>query len=178
LAQAARGYHYDWKVLAAHAEAVNSLRILLLGVLLAHDLLAAPIPSALVDAAHAEPSVERAARIFCRYLNQLGAAGPGLVQRWSIPLAMISQRPSCFRYALARAFLPAPRDFDFVSLPYGLWPLYYVVRPLRFALEKVLIRSASAKGCSTEVNSRARKDDDANRIPANSAIIPASLSDH
>jgi len=115
---------------------LGSLRILLLGLLLAHDLLGAAIPNVLIEAARGERSVERGARIFCRYFHQLGAKGPGLFQRWSIPLAMIPQRAARFRYALARAFLPAPKDFDFVNLPYALSPLYYAVRPLRLALQK------------------------------------------
>ena len=136
VAQAARAYRYDWEALAARAKSLGSLRILFLGVLLAHDLLGAAIPDALIDAARAEPCVQSGARTFCSYFHQLGANGPGLLQRWWIPFAMISQRSARLRYALARAFLPATRDFDFVSLPFILSPLYYAVRPLRFALQK------------------------------------------
>jgi len=136
VAQAARVHKYDWEALAGRAKMLGSLRILLLGLLLAHDLLGAAIPNVLIEAARGERSVERGARIFCRYFHQLGAKGPGLFQRWSIPLAMIPQRAARFRYALARAFLPAPKDFDFVNLPYALSPLYYAVRPLRLALQK------------------------------------------
>lgn len=137
VAQATRAYQYDWEALAARANSLGSLRILLLGVLLAHDLLGAAIPNALIEAARAEPSVQNGARTFCRYFHQLGANGPGLLQRWWIPLAMIPWRSARLRYALARAFLPATRDFDFVTLPYALSPLYYAIRPLRFALQKI-----------------------------------------
>jgi hypothetical protein len=136
VAQAARAYRYDWEELAARARSLGSLRILLLGVLLAYDLLGAVIPDALIDAARAEPFVQSGARTFCRYFHQLGANGPGLLQRWLIPLTMIPQRSARIRYALARAFLPATKDFDFISLPCILSPLYYAVRPLRFALQK------------------------------------------
>jgi Uncharacterised nucleotidyltransferase len=136
VAQAARAYQYDWEALAARAKSLGSLRILLLGVLLAYDLLGAAIPDALIDAARAEPFVQSGARTFCRYFHQLGINGPGLLQRWLIPLTMIPQRSARIRYAFARAFLPATKDFDFVSLPFTLSPLYYAVRPLRFALQK------------------------------------------
>ena len=136
VAYVAHAYQYDWEELAARARSLGSLRILLLGLLLAHDLLGTAIPDALIDAARVEPSVQNGARTFCRYFHRLGVDGPGLLQRWLIPLAMIPQRSARIRYALARAFLPATKDFNFVSLPFSLSPLYYAVRPLRFALQK------------------------------------------
>jgi hypothetical protein len=136
VAQAAHAHQYNWEALTANAKSFRSLRILLLGVLLAHDLLGASIPARLINAARAEPSVQRGARIFSSYFHQLGPNGPGLFQRWSIPLAMIPQRSARLRYALARIFLPAAADFDFINLPFILSPLYYAVRPLRFALQK------------------------------------------
>jgi hypothetical protein len=136
VAQAAHAHQYDWEALAAHARSLGSLRMLLLGVLLAYDLLGAAIPDPLIDAARAEPSVQRVARTFFRYFHQLGTNGPRLFQRWSIPLAMIPHRPARLRYALTRAFLPASADFDFVSLPFTLYPFYYAIRPLRFVLQK------------------------------------------
>jgi putative nucleotidyltransferase-like protein len=136
VAQAARTHQYDWEALTARAKSLGSLRILLLGVLLAHDLLGTSIPARLINAACAEPSVQHGAHIFSSYFHQLGTDGPGLFQRWSVPLAMIPQRSARLRYALARTFLPAAADFDFVSLPIILSPLYYAVRPLRFALQK------------------------------------------
>jgi hypothetical protein len=142
VAQVARAYQYDWEALAARANSLGCLRILLLGGLLAHDLLDAEIPGGLIGAARAEPSVERGARCFIRYFHQLGADGPGLLQRWSIPLAMIPQRSARFRYALSRAFLPATKDFDFVSLPFAIPALYYAIRPLRLGLQKARILCA------------------------------------
>jgi hypothetical protein len=134
--RATRAYQYDWPALAARATSMGSLRILWLGVLLAHDLLGASIPERLIDAARAEPSVQRAARTFCRFFCTLAPDGPGLYQRWSIPLALIPQRSARFRYALGRAFLPATEDFDFVSLPWSFCAFYYAVRPLRLAWQK------------------------------------------
>ncbi|MBV8361700.1 MAG: nucleotidyltransferase family protein [Deltaproteobacteria bacterium] len=149
VAHAARAYQYDWETLTARAKSLGSLRILLLGLLLAHDLLGTTIPDALIDAARTEASVQSGARIFCRYFHQLGVNGPGLLQRWSIPLAMIPQRSARFRYALARAFLPATKDFDFVNLPFTLSPLYYAIRPLRFASQQIPNRLRYTPGPST-----------------------------
>jgi hypothetical protein len=144
VAHAASAHDYDWNRMAAYSRSLGSLRIMLLGVLLAHDLLGAMIPGALINAARAEPAVTRGARAFCRYFYNLGADGPGLHQRWSIPLSMIPQWSARIRYAVARAFVPARKDFDFVTLPDALSPLYYAARPLRFALQKTpnLVRNA------------------------------------
>jgi len=141
VAQAVRAHHYDWDRLLARSKSMGSLRIVLLGMLLAHDFLGAAIPEALIDAARAEPAVVRGARTFRRYFDQLEANGPGLHQRWSIPLSMIGQRSARFRYTFARVFLPACKDFDFVTLPHSLFPLYYIARPLRLALQKSRIQS-------------------------------------
>ena len=156
VAHAACAYQYDWEALAARARSLGSLRILLLGLLLAHDLLGTAIPDALIDAARAEPSVQSGARTFYRYFHQLRVNGPGLLQRWLIPLAMIPQRSARIRYALARAFLPATKDFDFISLPFILSPLYYAVRPLRFALQKTpnLLRYGPGSSTRHETHNR------------------------
>ena len=149
VAQALRAHHYDWDRLAARSRSLGSVRIISLGVLLAHDLLGAAIPDTLIDAARAEPAAVRGARSFRRYFNRLEANGPGLHQRWSIPLSMIPQRSARFRYALARALLPASIDFDFVCLPHALSPLYYLARPLRLALRKTPNLFRYAVGLST-----------------------------
>jgi hypothetical protein len=145
VAQAVHAHQYDWERLAARANSLGSLRIFLLGLLLAQDLLGVAIPDALIDTARAEPSVVRGALTFCRYFGQFRADGPGPLQRWSIPLSMIPPRSARFRYALTRALLPASKGFEFITLPDALFPLYYAVRPLRFALQKTpnLIRYAA-----------------------------------
>jgi hypothetical protein len=149
VAQAVRAHQCDWERLVARAGSLGGLRILWLGLLLAHDLLDAAIPGELIDAARAEAAVVRAALGFRRYLGGLAVSGPGLLQRWSIPLAMIPQRSARLHYALARALLPASKDLDFVTLPRPLFPLYYLIRPLRCALEHApgLLRGA-ANSCA------------------------------
>jgi hypothetical protein len=136
VAQAARAYECDWQGLYERARALGNSRILLLGALLAYELLAAPIPETLIAAARADSSVRRAAHTFYRYFYLQETGGPGLHQRWSVPLAMIEHRSARLRYLLARALLPATRDFDIVSLPSTLSALYYAVRPLRLVWQK------------------------------------------
>jgi hypothetical protein len=136
VAAAAHTYNYDWEALAARAKVLGGRRTLLLGGLLAHDLLGAAIPGTVITAARGEPAVACAARIFCHYFHRLEVNGPGLFQRWSIPLGMIPGGGARFRYTLARTFLPAAADWELVSLPQVLFPLYYVLRPVRLAWQK------------------------------------------
>lgn len=135
VACAVRVNQYDWDRLTADSRALGSERIVLLGLLLAHDLLDADVPQAVATRARADPAVLRASDIFRRYFYQLATIGPGLFQRWSIPLSMIPQRAARIRYLLGRAFLPSPKDFTLVSLPRMLFPLYYALRPFRLALQ-------------------------------------------
>jgi hypothetical protein len=67
----------DWDVTEARARATGSYRILLLGVVLAHDLLAAPVPTRLLERAYAERAVARLAREVWRVLE---TGQPGLAQ--------------------------------------------------------------------------------------------------
>jgi hypothetical protein len=106
VAQAVRVHDYDWEQLARRVNALGSMRILLLGVLLAHDLLHASIPAAMISAARAEPSVTYGGRTFCNYFYRLESDSPGLLQRWSIPLAMIPRWRARCRYALTRGLAP------------------------------------------------------------------------
>jgi hypothetical protein len=133
ISEATRAYQYDWESLAARANSVGSLRMLLLGGLLAHDMLGAEIPPSVIARARGEHSVTRAAMMFSRYFYELGEEGPGLFQRWSIPVALIPGRTERLRYLFGRTFLLAADDLNFVELPQQLLPIYYVVRPLRLA---------------------------------------------
>ncbi len=46
---------------------------------------------------------------------------------------------------LPAAAVPTDNDFDVVSLPEALWPLYYVVRPFRLLAERVGLLEAGAR---------------------------------
>lgn len=46
---------------------------------------------------------------------------------------------------LPAAAVPTDNDFDVVSLPESLWPLYYLIRPFRLAAERVGLLTAGAR---------------------------------
>lgn len=141
-------YSIDWDELGAQAERAGARRALWLGVLLAHELLEAGAPTGVLEAARREPAVVRAARTFIGYARDPGDAGPGFYQRWSVPLRVIAGSGARLRYAAARTLLPSADDREFLRLPLALYPLYYLLRPVRVALKegpaalRRLVRSA------------------------------------
>ena len=126
----------DWDELDARAERTGARRALWLGVLLAHELLDAAAPADVLEAARREPAVVRAARTFIGYARDPGDAGPGFYQRWSVPLRVIAEPWARLRYVAARALSPSAADREFLRLPLTLYPLYYLLRPVRVALKE------------------------------------------
>lgn len=148
LAELMRVSPIDWEELCARAARAGARRALGLGVLLAHELLGAAAPASVLDEARRERAVVRAARSVIGYVTNPTGDGPGFRQRWSVPLRVIAAPGARLRYLAARALLPSADDRGFVRLPVVLYPLYYLLRPLRVALKegpaavRRLVRSA------------------------------------
>jgi hypothetical protein len=138
IATLTRAAPIDWDRVEAISERAHSRRVLLLGVLLAHDLMEAQVPGRLLDAAWHERSVISAARTFVSYAMDTAAAGPGIYQRWSIPVRMIERPAARIRYIVSRGLFPSAEDRGFLYLPQALASLYYLVRPMRIALKKIV----------------------------------------
>lgn len=126
----------DWEDLRARAARAGAGRALSLGLLLAHEMLDAAVPTEMIEAARRESAVVRAARGFIGYVSDPGDDGPGLYQRWSVPLRVIATPGARLRYLAARALLPSADDREFIRLPPALDPLYYLLRPLRVLLKE------------------------------------------
>lgn len=137
IAMLTRAARIDWERVDAISDGARSRRVLLLGVLLAHDLMEAQVPGRLLDAAWHEHSVISAARAFVSYATDTAASGAGIYQRWSIPVRMIERPAARIRYVVSRGLFPSAEDRAFIYLPQALASLYYLVRPMRIALKKM-----------------------------------------
>lgn len=126
----------DWDDLRARATRAGAHRALGLGLLLAHELFDAAVPADALEAARRERAVVRAARGFIGYVSDPANDGPGFYQRWSVPLRVIDKPRARLRYLAARALLPSADDREFLRLPPALYPLYFLLRPLRVALKE------------------------------------------
>jgi len=136
IAELIRVSSIDWDELSVRAERARAGRALGLGVLLAHELLDAPVPPRALEAARREPAVVRAAVTFVRYVTNPGDDGPGFWQQWSVPVRVIAGPGARMRYMAARALLPTADDRNFLRLPAALDPLYYLLRPVRVAFKE------------------------------------------
>jgi hypothetical protein len=144
----------DWDELCARAERAGAQRALALGVLLARELLGAAVPASVLEAFRREHAAARAARTVIAYVTNPTDAGPGFYQRWSVPLRVIAEPRARLRYLAARALLPSADDRRFLRLPAALYPLYYLVRPLRVALKEA---SAAFHRLARSARSRVRQ---------------------
>lgn len=123
----------DWQRVTRQARAHGAERMLRLAVVLAADVLKAPVPPAVLAAARADPAVvDLASRAQVWLFAQDGSA-PGPWTRvkffWRVR-ERLWDRVRDFALALVT---PAPTDWEAVRLPGALSGLYYLVRPLRLA---------------------------------------------
>jgi hypothetical protein len=54
---------------------------------------------------------------------------------WIVPLRTIARPRARLAYVLDRALAPTYDEWRFAPLPRGLFPLYYLIRPLRLLIE-------------------------------------------
>ena len=125
----------DLMAILDEATTLGSRRMFLTGILLAHELVGAPVNSDVVAIARRDRAVESLAR---RVASQLfSGAGPGRSQfdPWAVPIRSIESTRARMRYIVRRMLAPTMGDYELVPLPTSLFPLYWVIRPFRMAVQ-------------------------------------------
>jgi hypothetical protein len=130
----------DWKLLVEEAREYRTYRMVLLGLCLANRWLKAPLPPDVGDMISADRAItslaQRIGAGFFTYGNTRR-----MLEQWAqqfvVPLKVIETRPGRWRYCVVRFARPTLRDGEFVRLPKPLFPLYYVLRPVRLLLAAV-----------------------------------------
>jgi hypothetical protein len=117
------------------AQRSGCLRMLLLATVLAADLLDAPIPLVFADSIRRDGAIASIATDIERRLFMNVGMRARLYLEWVVPLRTIVTTRGRLRYFASRVFTPNPDDFDFLSLPPLLYPLYYAMRPFRLAVQ-------------------------------------------
>jgi hypothetical protein len=124
----------DWNAIVAEASESHSLRMLQLGLCLAHDLLGTELPEDVLAVASASKPVSTVARRIARKLvspeSRSSIVDDALVQIW-----MTDGFQRRFRLVVERGLQPTVVDWQFVKLPRSLFFLYYVLRPARIAAQ-------------------------------------------
>jgi len=125
----------DWALLLDRACTAGALRTLLLGLHLAKDWLAAPLPPSVQNSIAADPAVASiASTLRERLFEEHGEASNPLQSFW-LHCHVQSSLDRCLRYAARALFTPSSGDWRHLQLPRSLFPLYYLVRPIRLAVQ-------------------------------------------
>ncbi|HEV2521832.1 MAG TPA: nucleotidyltransferase family protein [Candidatus Acidoferrales bacterium] len=125
----------DWTFLLRIAAKMESTRVLLLGLCLAHDLFDAPLPRQLLEEICRDRTVQELAQKVCEQYAGASDLSAGV---WSRAVFRFQSRDGLrkgFRHTLRLALSPTESDRQTVRLPRLLAPLYTIVRPWRLLRE-------------------------------------------
>jgi hypothetical protein len=132
---------WDWAGLLSRATALRMRRILLLGVSLAHELLAEPVPPEVLSPAQADPAVPALCREVQEKLFARGGAGLGFLERVCFHLRARERLRDKITYLWISLAQPTSEDWRWLPMPDYLYWLYYVLRPWRLLWQRVILPS-------------------------------------
>jgi hypothetical protein len=122
----------DLRALIEEAARLHFKRMVLLGLLLAHRLARAALPEDVLGVINKDSAVTALGEgISTRLLAQSGT--PSELERWAVVLRTIERPRDRLQVLLSLVLLPTTSDHASLRLPRSLYPLYYLVRPLRLA---------------------------------------------
>jgi hypothetical protein len=130
----------DWHFVVQEADDLGLKRTLVTGLLLAQGLLGASLPPILAQNLKVDPTAKALAAQACTHLF----AEPG--ERWGLRGGITCQleirerlrdRTKIFLRYFLHKLKPSERDHWFLPMPKFLSVAYYVVRPVRLALERM-----------------------------------------
>jgi hypothetical protein len=125
----------NWAGVVEQARSLRCERILLLGLVLAHDLLEAPVPEDLLQSARTLSVVRTLA---AQVWEQMFGAANGRMAALDGALFHLRVRERLadgLRYSLSLALAPTVADWTAVRLPAPFAILYPLLRPVRLALK-------------------------------------------
>lgn len=124
-------YNMDWEELMELARALGSQRVLLLGLYLARDLLEADLPHEITQKMESDPVVQTLAdQVYKRLFSERNGAAK-FFENPLFQLRLKERFRDKVRYIVRSAAVPSHEDWEYLPLPAGLSPLYYLFRPLR-----------------------------------------------
>jgi len=129
-----------WERVIVQASELGGERMLLLGLFLAHELLEAPLPEKISQRINADPTVKALGRqIGAQLFREASTLGGVFKEAYFHPLhlKMKESLADKIRYCVRAATTQTVDDWELVSLPNFLLPLYYVLRPIRLAAKYV-----------------------------------------
>jgi hypothetical protein len=122
----------DWDAVLERATRLGGVRLVLLGLTLAADVLDAPVGHALRARARADRVVPTLAARMQERLFEPGATQPAHGPEWLRWCAGVRERArDQWRCAWRIVLRPGPADWAWIRLPQRLAGLYYLTRPMR-----------------------------------------------
>jgi hypothetical protein len=125
----------NWTLLTQIAAKLQSTRVLLLGLYMAHDLFDAPLPGQLLEEIGRDSTVqELAEKVYERYAD-ISDPGAGVLPRAVFRIRLRDGIGQGLRHTWRLAISPTESDRQKVRLPRWLTPLYRLIRPWRLLRE-------------------------------------------
>ena len=121
----------NWPRVMEHAAALGSKRMLQLVLLLAGELLGAPLPDDVSRELHSDSSVKALTAAVTKRLFEKRTDPPGIIETAALHLKMRERLRDRARYCLVLALGTTVGDWTSVRMPSRLFFLYYAVRPFR-----------------------------------------------
>jgi hypothetical protein len=123
----------DWETLLERAMVTRCTRMLSVALLLAHQVLTARVPPAVVAFAARDVAASKVAAQIGRELGG-NVPSPGRFRNLGRLLRLMDRPVERFRYLTIGGFTPTMLDRSFVALRREFYPAYYLVRPVRLAI--------------------------------------------
>ncbi|MGR9072526.1 MAG: nucleotidyltransferase domain-containing protein [Gammaproteobacteria bacterium] len=150
IAQLVKSDRWNWDALIGKAEASNSLRPLLLGLLLSHLVFENLLPEPVKAAIKSEPmAMQLADDVISNAFNKTGclnietpdkrATFKSHILRLLFNLKL-SASPAYKLHCLLTPLLPGINEFRLIRLPHALFFIYFVLRPLRILRDQLPFR--------------------------------------
>ncbi|HTC63017.1 MAG TPA: nucleotidyltransferase family protein [Candidatus Saccharimonadales bacterium] len=135
IAKLATVQEVNWPLALEIAGEMESTRVLLLGLYLAHDLFGAPLPEPVLRAISRNGAVGKLAEKVCDRYARISDPDEGVLQRAMFRIQSRDGIGQGLRHTLWLALSPTESDRGTIYLPRWLSPLYALVRPLRLLRE-------------------------------------------
>jgi hypothetical protein len=120
----------DWKRLLTHAKEIRCVKILAVGLLLAHELLGAPVPGDVLEQIRAHSLAALVAQISTRLVSH-DVVALSLAERIRFHLSLKDALVDKLKYCSRLALTTTPVDWEIVSLPHSASFAYLPLRAFR-----------------------------------------------
>jgi hypothetical protein len=125
----------EWEQLLERATALGGRRILLLGLNLAHALFDCPLPERIVAEIDRDAMVAQLTAQVWDYFLGIRKPATSAMQTASFQARSRERRADRLRYWALKIFAPNWEEVEWLPLPRPLMPLYWLLRPLRIAIQ-------------------------------------------